>query len=148
MAMFEWWHWVVLGLCLSIAELVIPAFFIIWFGLGAILVGLLLLLAPGLALTAQLLVWAAASGALVVVWFRYLQPKTRTSAGTSADSVAGEIGVLISELPPHARGKVRFQKPVLGADVWECYAEQHLTAGERVRVVAVEGNFIKVEASK
>ena len=26
--MFEWWHWIVLGLCLSIAELAIPAFFI------------------------------------------------------------------------------------------------------------------------
>ena len=31
--MFEWWHWIVLGLCLSIAELAVPAFFIIWFGI-------------------------------------------------------------------------------------------------------------------
>jgi membrane protein implicated in regulation of membrane protease activity len=146
--MFEWWHWVVLGLCLSIAELAIPAFFMIWFGIGAVGVGLLMLLAPGLLLEAQLLAWAAASGALAAVWFRYFRPETRTRVGTSADSVAGEIGILINELPPHARGKVRFQKPILGADVWECYAEQHLSAGERVRVVAVEGNFIKVEASK
>lgn len=145
--MLEWWHWVVLGLCLSIAELAVPAFFIIWFGIGAVGVGLLLLLAPDLALATQLLVWAAASGALVAVWFRYLRPGTRTSVGTSAASVAGEIGVLVSDLPPHARGQVRFQKPILGADVWECYAEQHLRAGERVRVVAVEGNFIKVEAT-
>ena len=145
--MLEWWHWVVLGLCLSIAELAVPAFFIIWFGIGAVGVGLLLLLAPDLALATQLLVWAAASGALVAVWFRYLRPGTRTSVGTSAASVAGEVGVLVSDLPPHARGHVRFQKPILGADVWECYAEQHLKAGERVRVVAVEGNFIKVEAT-
>ncbi|MDR3352436.1 MAG: NfeD family protein [Zoogloeaceae bacterium] len=144
----EWWHWVVLGLCLSIAELAVPAFFIVWFGLGAVFVGLFLLLAPGLSLAAQLLVWAGASGAFVAVWFRYLRPRTRTSVGTSADSVAGEIGILVSELPLHARGRVRFQKPILGADQWECYAEQHLMAGERVRVVAVEGNFIKVEASK
>ena len=27
--MFEWWHWMVLGLCLTMGELVIPAFFII-----------------------------------------------------------------------------------------------------------------------
>ena len=114
--MLEWWHWVVLGLCLSIAELAVPAFFIIWFGIGAVGVGLLLLLAPDLALATQLLVWAAASGALVAVWFRYLRPGTRTSVGTSAASVAGEIGVLVSDLPPHARGQVRFQKPILGAD--------------------------------
>lgn len=146
--MLEWWHWVVLGLCLSIAELAVPAFFIIWFGIGAVGVGLLLLLAPGLALAAQLLVWAIASGLLAAAWFRYLRPRTRTTIGTSADGVAGEIGILVDSLPPHSRGKVRFQKPILGADVWECYAEQHLAAGERVRVVAVEGNFIKVEASK
>ncbi|MDR2452939.1 MAG: NfeD family protein [Candidatus Accumulibacter sp.] len=146
--MFEWWHWVALGLCLAIAELAVPAFFIIWFGLGAVGVGLLLLLAPGLALATQLLVWAAASCALAALWFRFLRPQTRTTVGTSADSVAGEIGILVSELSPRGRGQVRFQKPILGADVWECYADQHLAAGERVRVVAVEGNFIKVEAGK
>jgi membrane protein implicated in regulation of membrane protease activity len=146
--MLEWWHWVVLGLCLSIAELAVPAFFMIWFGIGAVGVGLLLLLAPGLALEMQLLAWAVASGVLVAVWFRCFCPKTRTRVGTSAGSVAGEVGILINELPPHARGRVRFQKPILGADVWECYAEQHLAAGERVRVIAVEGNFFKVEANQ
>ena len=34
--MLEWWHWVVLGLCLTIAEMAIPAFFVIWFGIGAV----------------------------------------------------------------------------------------------------------------
>jgi membrane protein implicated in regulation of membrane protease activity len=146
--MFEWWHWVVLGLCLSIAEMAVPTFFIIWFGIGAICVGLLLLILPDLALYAQLLIWAVASSVLVAVWFRYLRPATRTSVGTSAASIAGEVGVLVNDLSPQARGQVRFQKPILGADMWECYAEQDLKAGDRVRVVAVEGNFIKVEASK
>lgn len=44
--MFEWWHWLVLGLCLSMAELLVPAFFIVWFGIGAIGVGVVLLFAP------------------------------------------------------------------------------------------------------
>jgi membrane protein implicated in regulation of membrane protease activity len=146
--MFEWWHWVVLGLGLAMSELAIPSFFIIWFGIGALGVGLLLLLLPDLTLSAQVLVWAMASGILVVLWVRYLRPRTRTAVGTSAANVAGEVGILVNELPPQARGLVRFQKPILGADTWECYAEQHLKAGDRVRVVAVEGNFIKVEASK
>jgi membrane protein implicated in regulation of membrane protease activity len=144
--MLEWWHWVVLGLCLALAELAVPSFFIFWFGLGAAGVGLLLLLVPDLALAAQLFIWAALSCTLALVWFRYLRPATRTAAGTS--SVPGEIGILVDDLSPDARGKVRFQKPILGAEVWECYAEQPLAAGERVRVVAVEGNFIKVEISK
>ena len=146
--MSEWWHWVVLGLCLSIAELAIPAFFIIWFGIGAIAVGLLLLVAPDISLASKLVLWAVISSSLVLVWFRYLRPRTMTVIGTSAANVTGEIGVLVSDLCPNSRGQVRFQKPILGADAWECYADENIKAGERVRVIAVEGNYIKVESAK
>ena len=146
--MFEWWHWMVLGLCLAMAELVIPAFFIVWFGIGAIGVGISLLITPDLAISSQMLLWAALSTTLVIVWFRYLKPKTVTSVGTSASSAVGEVGVLVSDLGPDSRGQVRFQKPVLGSDVWECYSDTKIKAGERVRLVAVEGNFIKVEEAK
>ena len=74
--MFEWWHWVVLGLCLAMSELAIPAFFIIWFGIGAIGVGIALLVMPELAVPTQILLWAALSVVLVGIWFRYLKPLT------------------------------------------------------------------------
>ena len=51
----EWWHWAVLGIGLVIAELAVPAFFIVWFGLGALLVSVVVLVVPSLGLTAQLL---------------------------------------------------------------------------------------------
>ena len=44
--MFEWWHWIILGLCLAMAELAVPAFFIVWFGIGALIVGVCLLVWP------------------------------------------------------------------------------------------------------
>ena len=146
--MFEWWHWIVLGLGLAIAELLVPAFFIIWFGIGAMGVGILLLIAPGLSIAVQVMIWAALSAALVVLWFRYLKPRTMTAVGTSAASVAGEVGILVSDLCPNSRGQVRFQKPVLGSDVWECYADSEIKAGTRVRLASVEGSFIKVEEAK
>jgi len=146
--MFEWWHWMVLGLCLAMTELAVPAFFIVWFGIGAIAVGIVLLAAPGLAIAAQLLLWAGLSTALVLVWFRYLKPRTMTAVGTSAAQMVGEVGILLSDLDPHTRGQVRFQKPVLGSDVWECYADQQIKMGQRVRVVRVEGSYIKVENAK
>ena len=146
--MFEWWHWVVLGLCLAMAELAVPAFFIIWFGIGALGVGLVLLVRPELSLAMQLLLWAGLSIVLVGVWFRHLRPRTVTAVGTSAAAVAGEVGVLVSDINPDIRGHVRFQKPVLGSDLWECYARAPIKAGERVRIVAVEGSYIKVEEAK
>ena len=146
--MFEWWHWMVLGLCLSMAELIVPAFFIVWFGIGAIAVGVVLLAAPELAIATQMLLWAGLSTALVVFWFRYLKPRTVSAIGTSTAHVTGEVGILVSDLCPNSRGQARFQKPVLGSDLWECYADENIKAGERIRIVDVEGSFIKVEKTK
>ena len=141
----EWWTWVVGGIALILAELAIPSFFIVWFGLGAILVGLLMLALPHLSLTAQLAVWTAASLAMVVLWFRVFKRSFyRTRIGTADGGVIGEIGVLVSAVAPFERGKVRFQRPLLGSEEWVCLADAAIAAGERVRVVAVEGSYLKV----
>ncbi|MCM8627519.1 NfeD family protein [Accumulibacter sp.] len=148
MFFLEWWHWIVLGLILMIAELALPAFFVVWFGLGAIGLGIILLVVPDLAPWLQILLWAGLSAALVGIWFRYLRPRTVSAVGTSAAHVAGEVGVLATDLTPETRGQVRFQKPILGADAWECYADTAIRAGERVRIVVVEGSYIKVERAR
>lgn len=141
----EWWHWEIAGLALVLLELAVPAFFIIWFGFGAMLVGLVLLLAPGLALSAQIGVWVLASVAMTVLWFRvFKRSQHKTLVGTAAGEVIGEIGLLVSAVAPFERGKVRFQRPVLGAEEWACVAESAIAAGERVRVVSVEGSYVKV----
>lgn len=140
----EWWHWVVGGIGLILAELAVPSFFIVWFGLGALLVGLLAL-AFDLSLTAQLATWTLASLAMVFLWFRvFKQSFVKTRAGTADGEAIGEIGLLVGAVAPFARGKVRFQRPVLGSEEWVCLADSEIAAGERVRVVAVEGSFVKV----
>ena len=141
----EWWHWEIAGLALVLLELAVPAFFIIWFGFGAMLVGLVLLVAPGLPLSAQIGVWVLASVAMTVLWFRvFKRSQHKTLVGTAAGEVIGEIGLLVSAVAPFERGKVRFQRPVLGAEEWACVAESAIAAGQRVRVVSVEGSYVKV----
>ncbi|ENO85618.1 NfeD family protein [Thauera linaloolentis] len=141
----EWWHWEIVGVGLVLLELAIPAFFVIWFGFGALLVGLLLLAAPELSLAAQVAAWAFASVAMAVLWFRvFKRSQHKTLIGTAAGEVIGEVGLLVSAVAPFQRGKVRFQRPVLGAEEWACMAESAIAAGERVRVVSVEGSFVKV----
>lgn len=141
----EWWYWVVGGVLLILLELAIPAFFVLWFGLGALLVGLLMLLAGDLSLTTQLLVWGISSVAMVALWFRvFRRDRHKTLIGTADGTVLGEVGLLVGAVEPFQRGKVRFQRPILGADEWVCVAETAIAAGERVRVVSVEGSFLKV----
>ncbi len=141
-----WWHWIVLGLALGLAELAIPSFFIIWFGLGALLVGVVLLVAPDTGINAQILIWTIASAALTTLWFKVFRSRDKTRSGQAAE-VIGEIGVLVRAVEPFQKGEVRFQKPVMGSEIWPCLADEAIAAGERVRVLAVDGQLLKVGKS-
>lgn len=142
----EWWVWVVGGIVLVLAELAIPSFFILWFGLGALLVGLLLWAMPDLSTTTQLGLWTLASLAMLVLWFKVFRRGGGKSGIAVADGeVIGEVGLLVAAVTPLKRGRVRFQRPLRGSDEWVCLADQSIAAGERVGVVAVEGSFLKVD---
>ena len=141
----EWWHWIVGGIALILAELAIPSFFVVWFGLGALLVGLLLVLAPELSSTAQLAVWTLASLGMVALWFKVFKPNLhKTRIGMAEGEAVGEIGLLVGAIAPFERGRVRFQRPVLGSEEWACLADDSIAAGERVKVVSVDGSYLKV----
>lgn len=141
--MIEWWHWVVLGLCLSIAELAIPAFFIIWFGIGAVAVGVIAGLLPGLSLASELLIWVVLSSLTVALWFKVFKPRKADNRWT-ADEVLGEVGLLTAPVSEFQKGRVRFQKPILGNEEWVCIANSDIASGERVRILAIEGNVVRV----
>lgn len=145
----EWWHWLVFGILLVLAELAIPAFFVIWFGLGALLVGGILFFATDLSSTAQIGLWIVTSLAMVLLWFRVFRHSiNKTRAGTAAGEAIGEIGLLVNAIAPFTKGKVRFQRPLLGSEEWVCLADEAIDAGERVRVTAIEGSFLKVTKTR
>jgi hypothetical protein len=142
---FQWWHWMVLGIALMLLELAVPAFFLIWFGVGALIVGLALLGFPALPFAWQVVVWTVCSLAFIGLWFRVFRPGFhKTRAGMSKGSLVGEIGLITREIRPFQKGQIRFQKPVLGDEVWDAIAEEEIRIGERVKVLDVEGNLLKV----
>jgi len=144
---FLYWHWLAFGMLLIISELFIPSFTIFWFGLGAILVGLILLVAPGISLNWQLFLWALASISFTFLWFRFLKPRMvdKTKAGLSREAALGESGLVIRTPVEGVRGVVRFSTPLLGSDEWAFICEQAVVAGDRVFVRDVSGNTLIVE---
>ena len=141
----EWWYWIVGGVVLLLCELAIPVFVLVWFGLSAILVGILLAILPSVSLTAQLSIWLVFSIALVVYWFRVFKPNQhKTRVGMADNNVIGEVGLLVHPVAPFQKGEVRFQKPLLGSEVWTCISEESIAAGERVRIVQVEGSLLTI----
>lgn len=140
-----WWHWIVLGIVLMLLELAVPSFFLVWFGLGALIVGGLLVFFPGVPFAFQILGWTLSSLIFVALWFKVFKPNIfKSRAGMARGSLIGEVGLVTRDIRPYEKGQVRFQKPILGDEVWESVAEEEIRVGERVRVLEVEGNTLKV----
>lgn len=142
-----YWHWLVLGLVLMMAEIFLPSFTILWFGAGAVLVGVILWLVPALSLTWQVFLWCVFSLVLALLWFKYLKPLAvdKTKAGLSYESIINETGMVLKVPGDDNRGLLRFPAPILGNDEWVFICTQTLQPGERVRVTGVSGNSLIVE---
>ncbi|MDO8892508.1 MAG: NfeD family protein [Sulfurimicrobium sp.] len=138
-----WWHWIAGGLLLVLMELAVASFFIIWFGLGALLVGFFTLLLP-LSLAAQLALWSISSGTMVFLWMRFFKNPDRTKSGLAKEAFLGETGMIIKEVTELNKGQIRFQKPILGSDTWPVIADETIPAGERARIIDVMGQTLKV----
>lgn len=143
-----WWHWLSFGLILIGAELFIPSFTIIWFGLGACFAGLFLYIAPDSAISLQLLVWTFASSVFTFLWFRLLKPRMvdKTTAGMSQEAISGEVGMVIkANSGPLEKGRIRFTVPVLGAEEWDFISADTIAPGDYGRVSGIDGHVLKVE---
>jgi membrane protein implicated in regulation of membrane protease activity len=142
-----YWYWLVFGMLLIMAEIFIPSFTVFWFGLGAVIVAIILWLLPDMAVSWQLFIWAIASIVFTALWFKFLKPlmTDRTKAGISREAISGESGQVIRTPEADRRGIVRFTTPLLGSDEWPFICEQAVDSGDRVFVKDISGNTLIVE---
>jgi membrane protein implicated in regulation of membrane protease activity len=134
-----WWLWLLLGLGLLASEAFTPgAFFVFFFGLSALAVGLAARLGgdtPGwfqwfLFSLLSILSVAFLRGPLL----KRIMPVRRE--GLAVDSMVGEVAVPLEELPPGAVGKAELRGAAWTAKNVDVRA---LARGERSVVVAVDG---------
>jgi membrane protein implicated in regulation of membrane protease activity len=91
------------------------------------------------------LLWVAASLLLVGLWFKvFKQSVHKTLVGRGSAQFIGEVGMITEAVAPFHNGKVRFQKPLMGSESWECVADEAIAAGARVKIVQVEGSLVTV----
>lgn len=133
----EWWHWIAVGLVLAALELAAPGgFFVIFFGLAAIVVGVLVLLDLGGPLWLQLLAFSVLSALFLAVFRNPLMRRMKIDRGTDdLDNLTGEPAVALEDLAPGAQGRVE-----LRGSTWTARngGTTAITRGGRVRVVAVD----------
>lgn len=134
------WLWGIGGLILLIAEVVAPGFFLVFLGVAAIATGLFTLLFD-LGLAPQLALFVIYTGLALMIGKRwYAEPGTpeqQIGLNDPAARLIGRIATVVDPIDEHG-GRVR-----LGDSEWTARGGP-AAAGERVEIVAVEGNCLKV----
>lgn len=141
---YLWW---ILALLLIAGEMLVPGYFMLWIGLAAAAMGVLLWLVPSLGLLAQALLFAVLAIVACVIYAQWLRPGLqRREPGSERLNRRGEqmIGQRYELIEPiiHGRGKVR-----VGDGQW-LVSGPDLPLGSTVEVEAVDGSLLKVRAAQ
>ena len=97
----EWWLWLAGGLALVVAELATPSgFFIIFFGVGALAVGMLKAFQLVDSLTAELLLFSVLSIVSLVLFRGLLQSKVQNPPSSNVDSFVGVVAMVQESMSP------------------------------------------------
>lgn len=145
-----WWAWIILGFLLTLAELLTPGgFYLIFFGIGALIVGLTNLAGPQLPAWFQWLLFSALSVASVVFLRKPLVDRfsARGSESTAptvdTDRLVGEVAIASEAIAAGAVGRVEMR----GAAWKACNrGAQNLNSGQRCVVERIEGLTLDVHA--
>ncbi len=131
-----WWMWFVAGVGLLIFELVTPGgFFAIFFGVAALLVGVLTVLHLASPEWLQWLLFSVFSVLGVVVLRRpVMQRLGLPTAALPGEEMRGEWALVTEEVRPGEVGKVE-----LRGTAWSARANRTVRVGERVPVERIEG---------
>lgn len=137
-----WWHWIVLGLILLIVEMSTGTFIMLGLGIAAILVGILDTFTT-ISFSTELSIWMVLSVISIIIWFQFFRQKPVSHSGQSNYKL-DTLGMVTENIKPHARGEVRFDKPVLGNTLWHATSKSQLEKNTRVKIVEVNGQLIEV----
>jgi membrane protein implicated in regulation of membrane protease activity len=144
--MNHWWMWIVLGLVLAAIELLTPGgLFIIFFGVAAVVVGVLTLLGVVDRPWVEWLIFpVVALIALRLFRAPLLARLQKDSRPDNVDSLVGETAIAAGSMAPGEHGRVE-----LRGSMWsgQNVGSRTIEAASRCRVVAVEGLRLDVAAS-
>ena len=139
-----WWHWIVVGLILIALEMAASGgFYVIFFGIAAIAIGLLHALDLAGPLWFQVLLFSAISvGSLLLFRRPFMRWMKLDMPGSDVDSMIGETAVPLEDIDAGAVGRAE-----LRGTVWSARnrANAAVRKGQRCTVVAVDRLMIFVE---
>ncbi len=137
--------WFLFGLVLMLSEIITPGFVLIFFGVGAWIISLMLWLGVPISFTSQLFIFLITSVMLLVVFRRfgnkYFKGKvSKPDASRSIDDIKGERAIALSDIDPSIGGKVEFH-----GTLWNAESVVAIAKGASVEVLERNNLTLKVK---
>jgi membrane protein implicated in regulation of membrane protease activity len=140
----SWWHWIVVGLILIALEMAASGgFYVIFFGIAAIAIGVLHALGIAGPLWFQILLFSATAVASMLFFRRpLLRWMNLEGPGKDVDSLVGQTAIPLEDIEPGAVGRAE-----LRGTVWTARnrAAAALRKGQRCTVTGVDRLMIFLE---
>jgi membrane protein implicated in regulation of membrane protease activity len=131
--------WLLAGLLLMLAEMLIPGVFLIWIGLAALGTGLVLTVAF-LGFAYQVMVFAALAAITITIGLRFRPPRAAQQVNTPASGLVGREAVVL--LIEGRTGRVR-----VGDSEWNArlaHGTEAPAPHTKLRVIGVDGTTLVV----
>ena len=140
----SWWGWLVVGILLMGAEVtaVDAAFYLIFVGAAAILMGILGVVGVSLPIWGQWLLFSVLAVSSMVLFRRKLYDKLRGNPAGFDGSAAGDLVAVKELVPPGGRTRVK-----LRGSQWTAInvGPAPIAAGADARVVQSDGLELRIE---
>jgi membrane protein implicated in regulation of membrane protease activity len=139
-----WWAWLLFALVLFAGELLTPGgFWLIFFGVGSLAVGIAGVAGLELPAWGQWLAFTAISIVTTLLFRKPLLARVERSTGAARpEEVVGELATPIAPIAPGAVGKAE-----LRGTVWNArnVSNREIAMGERCRVKQIDGLQLALE---
>lgn len=131
--------WFILGLVLAALEMIVPGLVIIWFGVGAILTGIIALFISNPIVHYVAFLFFSGLGIFLAQWIgrKITRPEPEP---VGALRYQGAEALVIQEIVPPNYGRVK-----LSGEEWLAESTERIPMGSKVRVQRVVGTRLIVE---
>ncbi len=141
------WIWAAMGLVFLAVEMATGTFYVLWFGVSALSVAIAVWMFPNIPQAMQFSMFAALSISSLAIWkLNYKKHETHSRVGQAQGEEIGRTGTVIEACSANQNGKIRFTQGLMGAREWPAVSNETIAEGVEARVVAVEGNALRIKA--
>ena len=143
--MQPWLIWMIFGLTMMVAELVIPGGIIVFLGISAMVVSGAIYMGWITSVTYALITWFITSIIFMLflrsLFMKYFEGDSEIQDVEENSDIPGKTVEVIEEITPDKPGRVRMR-----GSTWVANSEEHFKIGDTALVVTIKENILFIKS--